>query len=313
MEMSVKSVIRNYAIRHYGNLISVGEPEFDPEGKAWIAELQSDYPRIIHDDRYPEERILKFLSLRRLGAIRVGENLQSIEATSREDCVNNLSGYLNLWQERVERIIVKASSDNLANTIEAKMFLGKIGAIISRLKWNKVILDSEIDAFPIKKAGKLKRYLQFLESLEIVEHKDNAYSYGNMFTELSHDPRIGNNFEKLNTAILSHIIKTRYSALIETFGISQLETVVHVDSCYYRPALEAEELIYWNKDSFEHHIRMLYGSKSNVYFRLPYILEELVNTKAIEYQDELYFGNEALFKEMQKSKDEIAELSLPRA
>jgi hypothetical protein len=311
MGMSVKSLIRNYTIQHYGNLISVGEPKFDPERKAWIAELQSDYPRIIHDDRCPEERIVKFLSLRRLGTIKVEENLESIEATSREDCVNNLSGYLNLWQDRVERIIVRASSDNLANTNEAKFFLGKIGTIISRLKWSKVILDSEIDAFPDEKAGKWRRYLQFLESLEIVEHKDNGYSYGNMFAELSFGK--DNNFEEISTAILSHIIKTRYSALRDTFGISQLETVVHVDSCYYRPALEAEELIYWNKDSFEHHINMLYGRRSNVYFRLPYILEELVNTKALEYQDKLYFGNEALFKEMQKSKDEIAELALPRA
>ena len=311
MEMSAISAVRKYVIQHYGNLISVDEPEFDTRDKTWVAELRSDYPRIIHDDRSPNERILKFLSLRRLGTIKIGENLEPLEATSRETCVNNLSCFLDMWQERAERIIVKASSDNLASTIEAKMFLGKIGAIISRLKWNKVILDSEIDAFPIKKAGKLRRYLQFLESLEIVEHKDIGYSYGNMFAELSHG--IGNNFEKLNTAILSHIIKTRYSALIETFGISQLETVVHVDSCYYRPALEAEALIYWNKDSFEHHINMLYGRKSNVYFRLPYILEELVHVKALEYEDKLYFGNEALFKEMQKSKDEMAELVLPRA
>jgi hypothetical protein len=309
--MSVKSVIRDYAIQHYGNLISVGEPEFDPERKTWIAELQSDYPRIIHDDRSPEERIIKFLSLRRLGVIKVEENLQAIEATSREDCVNNLSGHLNLWQNRVERIIVRASSDNLAITNEAKLFLGKIGTIVSRLEWNKVILDSEVDEFPFRKAGKLRRYLEFLESLEIVEHKGNGYSYGNMFTELSH--RVGNNSEKLSTAILSHIIKTRYSAIREVFGISQLETVVHVDSCYYRPALEAEAIIYWNKDSFEHHINMLYGRKSNVYFRLPYILEELVHVKALKYEDKLYFGNETLFKEMQKSKDEMTELALPRA
>ncbi|MGA2680321.1 MAG: hypothetical protein ABSF44_00810 [Candidatus Bathyarchaeia archaeon] len=311
MGMSVKSVIRNYAIQHYGNLISVGEPEFDPEGKGWIAELQSDYPRIIHDDRCPEERIVKFLSLRRLGAIKVAENLQSIEATSRDDCVNNLSDYLNIWQERAEKIIVKASSDKLAKTNEAKFFLGKIGMIISRLKWNKTIPDSDIDALPIKEAIKLRKYLQLLESLEIVEHENNRYSYGNMFTELcvgtDNDP------EKLNTSILSHIIKTRYSALRETFGISQLETVVHVDSCYYRPALEAEELIYWKKDSFEHHIAMLYGTKSKVYFRLPYVLEELVNVKAIEYQDNLYFGNASLFKEMKNAYYEMGEVSLPRA
>ena len=147
-----------------------------------------------------------------------------------------------MWQERAERIIVKASSDNLANINEARWVLGKIGTIISRLKLNNAILDSELDALPTKEARKLRRYLQLLEGLDIVNHKDDGYSYGNMFTELSFKAK--NDFEKLSTAILSYIIKERYSALRETFGISQLETFVHVDSCYYRPALEAEHLIY---------------------------------------------------------------------
>src|SRR3972149_9452802 len=186
MEMSAKSLVRSYVRQHYGNLISVGEPEFDTEQKTWVAELHSDYPRIIHDDRYPNERILKFLSLRRLGTIKIGENLDqnTIVATPRDTCVDNLSCYLNLWQERVERIIVKASSDKLANTNAARTFLGKIGTIISRLKYKSIILDSEIEAFPIKEAEKLRRYLQLLEGLEIVAHNDNGYSYGNTFTAL---------------------------------------------------------------------------------------------------------------------------------
>jgi len=304
------SAIRKYAIQHYGNLIFADEPEFDSTNKTWVAELRSDYPRIIHDDRSPNERILKFLSLRRLGTIKIGENLETIEATPREVCVDTLSGYLDLWQERAERIIIKASADNLANINEARWVLGKIGTIISHLKWKNVILDSEIDALHDKEARKLRRYLQLLESLEIVSHEDNGYSYGNMFTELSHGTK---NFEELSTAILSHIIRERYSALRETFGISQLETFVHVDSCYYRPALEAENLIYWNIDSFVEHIAMLYGNKPKIHFRLPYILEELVRVKALEYQDKFYFGNLKLFKEMKILQDEMGELASPRA
>jgi len=309
--MSAVSAVRKYAIQHYGNLISVGEPEFDSSAKMWVAELRSDYPRIIHDDRSPDERILKFLSLRRLGTIKVGENFEPLEATSREDCVNNLSCFLNMWQERAERIIIKASSDNLANINEARWVLGKIGTIISRLKFKNVILDAEIDTLSGKEAAKLRRYLRLLESLDIVVHKDDGYFYGNMFTELC--ARVNNNFEKLSTAILSHIIKERYSALRETFGISQLEPFVHVDSCYYRPALEAERLIYWNFDSFADHCAMLYGNRSKVYFRLPYILEELVNVKALEYEDRFYFGNEELFGQMQNLRDEMAELASPKA
>ena len=46
-------------------------------------ELISDYPRIIRDDRYPEERTLRFLTLRGLGTVKVAENLfpNSIDAT----------------------------------------------------------------------------------------------------------------------------------------------------------------------------------------------------------------------------------------
>jgi hypothetical protein len=310
MEMSPMSAVRKYAIQHYGNLISVDEPEFNPADKTWVAELRSDYPRIVHDDRSPNERILKFLSLRRLGTIKIGVNLEPIEATSRDDCVNTLSCYLDRWQERAERIIIKASADNLAKIYEAKWVLGKIGTIISRLYRKNVIADSEIDNLSIKEAEKIRRYLQLLETLDIVSHVDNHYSYGNMFTELS----VGtHNFEQLSTVILSHIIRERYSALRETFGISQLETFVHVDSCYYRPALEAERLVYWTYDSFEDHCARVYGRKSKILFKMPYILEELVNVDALRYEDKYYFGNIKLFEEMQKQKDEMAELASPRA
>jgi hypothetical protein len=312
MEMSVKTVVKTYVRHHYGNLISVGEPKFNPDEKQWVAELLSDYPRIIHDDRHPGERTLKFLTLRRLGTVKVGENLSqnSIDATTRNDCVETLSAYLKLWQERADRVIIRASSDNLARTSSAQTFLGKIGAIVSRLERKDIIFDSEIDNFPEKEASKIRRYLQLLEGLEIVEHRENGYSYGNMYTELSHVAQ--NTNVDLNTAILSHIIKNRYSALKETFRITHLEPVVHVDSLYYRPVLEADEIIYWKYESFEHHCNMLYGSGSKISFRLPFILDELVHVQALKYEDRLYFGNDALWKQMREEVN-MREFSLPRA
>jgi hypothetical protein len=311
MEPSIKSIVRTYALHHYGNLISVDDPKFDPEQKAWIAELKSDYPRIIHDDRCPDERTLRFLTLRKLGTIKVGESLEpnSIDATSRDACVNNLSYFLNLWQDRVEKIIVKASSDNLANTNAAKTFLGKIETIIARLEWNDMILDSEIDFLTGKERERVRKYLQLLEGLDIVVHNDNGYSYGNMFTELSHSIH---NSSELSTAILSFIIKNRYAALKEAFNISQLETVVHVDSLYYRPALEANEIIYWKKESFERSCALIYGYKSKIYFRMPYVLKELVQVQALKFEDNCYFGNERLFNKMIEAKDQIT-LCLPTA
>jgi hypothetical protein len=312
METSPKSVVKQYVRHHYGNLISVGEPKFDPAEKQWVAELVSDYPRIIHDDRNPEERRLRFLTLRRLGTVRVGENLSqnSIDATTRDDLVQNLNNYLKLWQERANRVIIKASSLNFARTNSAQTFLGKIGVIVSRLERKNVILDGEIDNFHEAEASKIRRYLQLLEGLEIVEHRENGYSYGNMYTELSYEAQKAH--VDLNTAILSCIIKNRYSALKETFGITHLEPVVHIDSLYYRPALEADDLIYWKYESFEQHCSMLYGHGSKISFRLPFILDELVNVQALKYEDKLYFGNSDLWKQMRENID-MSEFSLPRA
>jgi len=310
MEVSPRLAVRRYAIQHYGNLISVDDPEFDTTDKTWVAELRSDYPRIVHDDRSPNDRILKFLSLRRLGTVKIGENLEPIEATSRDECVDNLDNLLALWQERAERIIIKASADNLARIPEAKWIMGKIGTIISRLYRQDTIFDTQIEGLHKREETKVKRYLQLLETLEIVRHEGDHYTYGNMFTGLATNCK---NFEELSTAILSHIIKERYSALRETFGISQLETFVHVDSSYYRPALEADRLVYWTADSFEHHYAESYGRKPRTIFKIPYILEELVNVDALKREDKYYFGNISLFKEMQKQKDEMADLSSPRA
>jgi len=306
--MSVVEEIRKYSIRHYGNLISVDEPEFDARTKTWLTELKADYPRIIHDDRSPNERILKFLSLRRLGIIRLGENLQPVEATSREICIRNLSSFLDMWQERAERIIVRVSSDHFARINEAQWVLAKVGMIVSNLLQKGLILEEEIASHHPREEDKIRRYLKLLEGLDLVRQIDEGYTYGNLFTELR---RQTSDAQEFRTVILSHVIRERYSTLKESFGISQLETFVHVDSCYYRPALEAEKLLYWTSDSLIGHYTRIYGRKSPL--RITYILGELVDVKALEREDKYYFGNEELFSQMLDLKSEMAELASPRA
>lgn len=306
--MSVVEEIRRYTVRHYGNLISVSEPEFDARTKTWLAELKSDYPRIIHDDRSPNERILKFLSLGRLGIIKLGENLQPIEATSREKCIQNISAFLDMWKERVERIIVRVSSDHFAQINEAQWVLAKIGMIISNLLQREMISEEEIASHHPKEEGKIRRYLNLLENLDFVRHINGGYTYGNLFAELR---RQISNVQKFKIAVLSHVIRERYSTLKETFGISQLETFVHVDSCYYRPTLEAERLLYMTNDSIIGRYAKVYGRKSPL--RVIHILGELVDVKALEHEDKYYFGNEELFSQMLDLKSQMAELAPPRA
>jgi len=306
--MSVAKEIRKYTFQHYGNLISVSEPEFDDKTKTWLAELRSDYPRIIRDDRSPDNRILTFLSLERLGMIQIGENLEVVTATSREACIQNLAFFLNMWRERAERIIVKVSADHFARIDEAQWVLAKVGMIISNLLQKETIFDDEIAFYPQREEDKIRLYLKFLESLELVRRTDQGYTYGNLFAELR---RQTGGIQEFKIAVLSYIIRESYSTLREVFGISQLETFVHVDSCYYRPALEAERLFYWTGDSIIHRYTRTYGRKSPL--RLAYILGKLVEVKALEREDKYYFGNQHLFSQMLDLKNRMTEMGPPRA
>ncbi len=304
--MEATKEIRRYVLQNYGNLVSTGEPQFDAKTKMWTAELQSDYPRIIRDDRSPNEKMLKFLSLGRLGIIRLGADFKPVEATSRETCVQNLSSFLNIWEERAERIIVAASSDPLARLDEAQWILAKIGMIISNLEHRGRLFDEEIAAHSAKESLKMTRYLKLLEGLDLVRRVEGGYTYGNLFTMLR---TATDSYYEFKIAVLSHVIRERYAVLKELFGISQLETFVHVDSCYYRPALEAEETLYWTQDSIINCYTELYGRKSPL--RLTYILGELVNAKALRYEGKYYFADEDLFKQMLDMKKKMPEIISP--
>lgn len=308
--MSVEQEIHRYAIKHYGNLISVGKPKFDDKTKTWSAELKSDYPLIIRGDRPSDQKILKFLSLSRLGEIKFGEDKLPIESTtSRAVCIDNLRSFLEMWKERAERIIVEISSQNFARINEAQVILAKFEMIITNLLREEIILEEEIEFYPTTEVKKIRRYLRFLEGLDLVRKTDEGYTYGNLFVSLQR--KTEGNVQEFKTAILSHIIGKRYYALKETFGITQLEPFVHVDSCYYRPTLEAEELLYWTGDSIIDRYRKRYGRKSSL--RIRHILEKLVSVKALEREDKFYFGNKVLFSQMLKMKDKIADLAPPRA
>lgn len=295
-----------YVLQHYGNLISVGEPIFDDRTKTWMAQLKTDYPRLIQDDRSPNERILRFLSMRRLGTIRLSEDLKPIEATTRDECIQTLNTFLKIWQERAERIVVTASSDRLARIGETQWILAPIRMIMSNLLQREAIPDEEILRLPPKSRQKMEQYFMLLENLELVRRSNNGYSYGNLFTALWE--KIQNSAD-FNTAVLSHVIKERYPMLRDIFDISQLETFVHVDSCYYKPALEAEKILYQRRDSIISQYTMFYGRKSPI--RLTYILDELVRANALHCSDKYYYGDDELFQQMMEMKKEMPELAPP--
>jgi hypothetical protein len=302
--------IRKYVMCHYGNLISTEETAFDAKDKLWKAQLKANYPRLIKND-YPEEgRFIRVLPLRRLGTVYFNENLHFLRDRSitREESIRILRSYLQIWQARIENIVVAVSSLQLANTSSARVFLNPVNMILANFLQKEEVVISFVELEKLRRRAKLMRWLSLLEDLELVKKIEDGYTYGDMFTELRKEAKSDKEFK---TLAMAHVLRECYPMLREVFRIRQLETLVHLDSCYYRPALEAETILYQKAESLFSRFMTDYRYRPRI--ELRHVLHELRDSGALLSKKSYYYANEELYREMLEiTQSEIPEIAFPR-
>jgi hypothetical protein len=308
--VNAKERIREYAMCHYGNLFSTEDPVFDEKEKLWKAQLKSNYPRLIKNDQ-PEERFIRVLPLKGLGTICLNEDLQFVRdcSSKREESISLIHSYLNRWREQVENIVVTASSQQLANTHPARTFLHPANMILAsfRQKRDGVITSEELEKLR-RRHGKIERWVSLLEDLNLIKKIGSGYIYGDTFVGLEKKARNHTEFETLSMA---YILEKSYPLLKEIFHIQQFEPLVHLDSCYYRPALEAEDVLYQTSDSLFKRFVADYNYRPDT--ELRHVLLELQKSEALRYKESYYYANDVVFKEMLELKSQVPLIGLPRA
>jgi hypothetical protein len=309
MRVNAEQKIRQFAMRHYGNLISTEKPIFDEKERLWKAQLKANYPRLIKNDYPEEERFIRVLPLRRLGTICFNESFQFLRDCSakREESIGLIRSYLQMWQEQVENIVVASSSLQLVSTSPARVFLNPVNMILANFLQKEDITISFEELEKMKRRTRLLQWFALLEDLSLVKKTDNGYTYGEMFTALRKEAHHDKEFEILSMA---YILKKCYPMLRQVFHIQQFETLVHLDSCYYRPALEAETTLYQTADSLFRRFMTDYRYRPRI--ELRHVLHELRDSEALLCQKSYYYANDKLFKEMLELKSQVPEISFPQ-
>jgi hypothetical protein len=301
---------------HYGNLFSTEDPVFDGKERLWKAQLKSNYPRLIKNDQ-PEERFIRVLQLRGLGTLCFNEDLQFVKDCSikREDSISLIRSSLNIWREQVENIVVTASAIQLANTYPAKTFLHPANMILAnyRHKRDTIITHEELEKLR-RRHSKIDSWIALLEHLKLIEKQENGYSYGKQFVALeekSADMQTQDIPIEFETLSMAHILETSYPTLKEIFHIQQFEPLVHLDSCYYRPALEAERVLYQTSHSLFRRFAEDYTYRPES--ELTHTLLELQKSDALKYKAPYNFANDEIFTEMLDLKSQAPVISVPHA
>jgi len=304
--MQADKVIQSYVIHNYGNLVTPSEAKFDQQSKTWVAELKADYPRIIRDDLKPKERILKFLALRQLGEVRLTEDLRVSEATTRDECVNKVDTLLTRWRQVAEEIIVSASASQLAKIGMVKDTLNPIVMIISNFlrKSKETITFDEIETEP--RRHRMMQYFNFLAHIKLLEPTSKGFRYSPLFAQMRQSSP---NSEEFKNAVVGYILKNYYTTIKGVFAISRFEPFVHMDSCYYIPALQAEEMLAKKEDSLIDQYSDWYGGASQM--RLRSILDELVRVEVLKRENDFYYGQDTVWNDMLSLKDRLPAELMP--
>jgi hypothetical protein len=283
--------------------MNVDEPRLNEETGVWEAELVSNYPRIIRDDKRPTEPFVKFIYLRNLGKVELDAELNVLSASSRADCSRVVEERFSLLGQRAERIMVQASADSLASLTETRHVLAPVVKIIDNLL-DRNAKTPEISYEDLEgEDARLSQYFELLAESGIVERAEGGFNSGPNFVKFLETYK--DDYDGLVNVALSHLIRTKYPALRSAFDIRQLEPSIHVDGTYYWPALEADRVIYAHLDTLRYRYIASYGMISTVSFKS--YLHRLTEADAIVEDSGYYSANERLFGEMQKLKGDLLE------
>jgi len=306
--MTPQETIQSYVFHHYGNLTRVGDIQHEDDSGKWVAELKSDYPRWIKDDRVQSEPVLRFISMDNIGQIVFDSNMNVLEATSREECGTKIWDRLGLWRELAERIMVQASADQLAMARGADQFLSPIITILDNLR-NSLHDRPIVTRDDLMKAAGPDwfKYLSLLEDLDIVRSlpEERTWTYGGMFTTLQE--KAAEKHMKFERAVFAHLLKNRYPAIRDILRIGIFEKVIHLDSSYYWQALDAEEPVAIERTNLFSRYRVQYDDEGADNFTLNSRLQELSDLHALKLESGYCVAEEKILKEMIVLKYEAAQ------
>ena len=296
--------IEKYVRLHYGNLVTIGEVEATLSGCA--VRLKVDYPAVFTDDK-TKERTIRFVPIGQVGTLMFNSNLKVQKFTAREECAKRIVSNLRKLVERSERIVVRASAKRLAKVAIVREALNPVFILADHFLEQPEITYEEIRG--LKRPRKFKQYLNMLSEIGIVEKgKGEVFTSGAAFSNLwaiatKEEAKRADQEKALEESLIAYVLSKRYDTIREVFHISRMETYVHADNSYYKPALEADRLLHQTENSLISRYNNLYGFKSPL--RLRPVLKELVGVGAMEHDGTHYFGVQDLFNDMKAIKSEM--------
>lgn len=285
-----QKAIRRYVDRNYGDAVKVSDPVYDTERRKWVAELESVYPRRIHDDQ-TNQFFLKFLTLKELGEVTLTEDSR-IQATPRDELIFHIRSALRQWQDKAQKVILASAAEELAPLGAFKDSINPIVMwvrYLARGRRNEITFD-QIAHEP--NPQQTQRWLEFLVQTKLFEHSQNGFSYSNLFTTMEREvlSNPSNTREDFVNQVVALIMREHYPMIRQVFRVSRFETYLHMTICYYAPSIQAERMLHRSEEAL---LRLYHKWYSRSYSdaRLTNVLDDLERQKILARDGDYWYGS----------------------
>jgi len=306
---NANKMIQFHASNNYGHLIIASEPNYDNQKEMYISKLYANYPLIIKNEKPPKTKAIHVFEINNLGFITSDKNGKILKeyTTTREDCIKNIQSFLEMWKKQAEAVIVYVTIDKIVKGLRFNHFLDPISEIISELWEYEKINVIEIDYCRSKeRRQKTRLYLNMLVGLEVVRKQGGDFVEGNLAVAMRKEAN--GDKQCFREMLFSTIFRERYFTLRDVFKLRMFEPMVRVASCIYFPEIETENQIYRSIETISNEFKRNYRKPINNE-ALKRNLEQLVEFKIIEQEDNHFYGKEDLRKIMISRKKELGQIT----
>jgi hypothetical protein len=281
---------KRHAIDHYGNLIYPMEPRYDPHFKHYTVNLNAHIPRLIINDA-TQKRTINTLTLEKICKLTYNTDGNIQTQPTKQDCLQALNDAMNLWNQRINRIVTRASSDQLATVPAVHHFLHPAVVITNWLYHHNILTEENLEN--ITRTEKYWDYIDLLKNLKVIAYGEDRFGLGKIGQGIREKSKTKDEFIQ-NT--LSLILRERYSYLEEVMHIRVLSALLRTNTTYYRFCIEAKQNIEKHPKSIHHEYEKIYGRRSYVEFFNS--LMELNRGNVIHYSEPYVTANEEILQKI---------------
>lgn len=292
MKAEPEDIAREYVFWEYG-------PNFDISSKARkednkiLFPLNTELKEEVKDSK--TERIYKLRTkFYNVGSIAYNEETSKLETPMKGDIYESIRVKIQEIQRSIEKEVIKAESERFGELILTKQMFSPIRRMLLEIRDHEHAMVKEYSNYP--------HQLNLLLMTNMISKDGNRLVPTIWFTQTLKS--LDSDFSRFQACVLGKILAQNFDYVVEEANIKQVLPYSRLAVSYYRPAKEANDLIWIGVKELYQNYCKVYPTLSRGHF--DSYLDELTTSRILNREKDEVCGNESTLRMVEKGSNYVS-------